>query len=165
MRCGIALMAAVISLAGCTVQQQSGGDIRLNPPTVFTGQAWSITRQAALDDGSRVCTIAIGQVDVTQRSRGGRVSQQVAYTQSLDPGAHFKILVGSHVYDTVEGWFSPADSLSIINDFSHAPKAYSEVRALELERRHTTYRNFDNSFDTQGFTPLYMACEQFVRGG
>ena len=48
----------LLPLTACTIQQQNGGDLRLDPPPLIAGNQWQVTKEVTLKNGDRICTVS-----------------------------------------------------------------------------------------------------------
>src|ERR1700722_17613910 len=93
------LLFSALMVTGCTLEQQNG-DLRVIPGPLISDQPWHITKQAG-----HTCTISSWELDVTQQRQGHDIQQQVGISNPLSPGNRYKILIGSHNYETVSDYF------------------------------------------------------------
>jgi len=159
------LFPMVAIAAGCTIQQQNGNDLRVKSPPLLAGNHWQITQQSVTQDGDRVCTVSAGEMDVTQHLRGKTITPQVALSYPLNPGDRYRIIMGDHVYETPEGqgWFSAAESQTIIQDFWTADVVYTEVQQRVIQPG-SEYQRAGNKINLSGLGEQFKACERFVTG-
>lgn len=152
----------LLLLSSCTIQQQNGGELRLDAPPLLVGQQWKITQQAKLKNGDRICTVSAGEMDVTQRNQGGKRTQEVALSGSFGVGYNYKIQVGSHYYETLDKRFDARESQAIIADLQTNAIAYSELREIPNAVSGGRWRVLSNKIPLAGFPAPYKACTQFL---
>jgi hypothetical protein len=156
-------LIALLLLSACA-QQGNGNDIRLQSPGLFSPQPWGVKEQSKAADGTRICTVSAGEVEVTQKSQGKTMANQVATTFPLVPGESYEILVNGHMYETYDNWFRPNDSQAIISDFMQDSVLYTEWHTLTMHRFHPSIlSSMNNKIGLEGFAEQYKACTQFVK--
>ena len=145
-----------LSLAvACTIQQQNGNQITLQPPPFMRDQSWKAAPDAC--NHPRACVISNGEVRVTLMKQ----SPQVATALSMAPGDFYKIIVKNHSYETSGGVFSPADSAAIIADFLANKVAYTELHEIVLFGN-AARRSQDNTIPLNNFGAEYRICKDFI---
>jgi len=158
----IAFALSFLGLAACTLQQENGNDLRLTPPPILGGQSWVITQQEKIGD-DRVCTVASGEMQVTQRKSGHAILHQVAVAYSLNPGDSYRVIIGPQFYEAYDGHFDATDSNKIIQGLLTAGTVYTEVHTRVVSWRAPEWRNFTNKIPLAGFAVPYKDCTAFLR--
>ncbi len=153
---------AMLALAACTVQQENGNDLRMNLPPIFGGQQWEVTQRDELP-GGRVCTLSAGEMDVTLRSQGHSIVQQVGTSTPLNPGDRYHVQVAARWCETPDGRFGFAESGAIVQDLMKADVAYTEVIKQIADDRGSDIKRLGNKIPLQGFGAQYRACQRFIK--
>jgi len=161
---GIMISVSLLFLGtACSVQQQNGSDIHLEQPFLLSNQRWEITQKLVTPAGDRICSVSSGEMNVTQHSHNHTIVHQVGTSNPLNPGDHYKILIGPHNYETPEDSFDASQSRAIANDMLASTVVYTETRVLTLESRGPVWRSIDNKIPIANFPSQYQICKTFVQ--
>lgn len=162
----ILLLSLLPGIAACCMEnaelkEQHKGDLRAfpSPPGVY--RHWVISAQAAARDGTRICTVSIDEIDITQRAYGDSLAVQVETSYPPEPGAFYTLIVNGHRYGIPNGYFNTAQSQRIIDDFSDADVLHIEWKGASF-RADSLQRLLIDTLPLKGFKHEYNACTRSV---
>jgi hypothetical protein len=158
----IVILAVVIMVSACAIQENSEGDYTTDIFTPIVQQYWTTKKESSPDNEIKRCTVYSshnGVEVILQKTINTPLIQRVASSASMEPSTKLRVQVNNHFYRTAERSFSDKISAAIIEDFKTGDVAYIE-RSEFHPGRISTRRRASNIINLTNFNQMYNECLQ-----